>query len=68
MKSLQTIGVIGAGTTGTGIAQVCALSGLSVSMLDVDELRAQTAAMENYIVVERLRTSFPDVSAGGPPA
>ena len=68
MKSLQTIGVIGAGTMGTGIAQVCALSDLSVSMLDVDELRAQTAAMENYIVVERLRTSFPDVSAGGPPA
>jgi 3-hydroxybutyryl-CoA dehydrogenase len=68
MKSLQTIGVIGAGTMGTGIAQVCALSGLSVSMFDVDELRAQTAAMENYIVVERLRTSFPDVSAGGPPA
>jgi len=67
MKSLQTIGVIGAGTMGTGIAQVCALSGLSVSMLDVDELRAQTAAMENYIV-EPLRTSFPDVSAGGPPA
>ena len=26
MKSLQTIGVIGAGTMGSGIAQVCALS------------------------------------------
>jgi 3-hydroxyacyl-CoA dehydrogenase len=67
MKSLQTIGVSGAGTMGTGIAQVCALSGLSVSMLDVDELRAQTAAMENY-VIERLRTSFPDVPEGWPPA
>jgi 3-hydroxybutyryl-CoA dehydrogenase len=39
MKSLQTIGVIGAGTMGSGIAQVCALSRLSVSMLDVDEQR-----------------------------
>ena len=67
MKSLQTIGVIGAGTMGTGIAQVCALSGLSVSMLDVDELRAQTAAMENY-VIERLRTSFPAVPEGWPHA
>jgi len=27
MTSLQTIGVIGAGTMGTGIAQVCALAG-----------------------------------------
>jgi 3-hydroxyacyl-CoA dehydrogenase len=67
MKSLQTIGVIGAGTMGSGIAQVCALSGLSVSMLDVDGQRAQTAAMENY-VVERLRTSFPDAPGGWPPA
>jgi len=68
MKSLQTtIGVIGAGTMGSGIAQVCALSGLSVSMLDVDEQPAQTAATENY-VIERLRTAFPDVTGGGPPA
>lgn len=39
MKYLQTIGVIGAGTMGTGIAQVCALSGVSVPMRDVDEQR-----------------------------
>ena len=67
MKSLQTIGVIGAGTIRTGIARVCALPGLSVSVLDVDEQRAQTAAMENY-VIELLRTSFPDVPGGWPPA
>ena len=67
MTSLQTIGVIGAGTMGTGIAQVCALSSLSVSMLDVDEQPAQTASTENY-VIERLRTAFPDVTGGGPPA
>ena len=35
--SPQTIGVIGAGTMGIGIAQVCVLAGLSVVMLDVDE-------------------------------
>jgi 3-hydroxybutyryl-CoA dehydrogenase len=38
-KPLQTVGVIGAGTMGSGIAQVSALAGLSVVMLDVDEAR-----------------------------
>ncbi|HET7362259.1 MAG TPA: 3-hydroxybutyryl-CoA dehydrogenase [Burkholderiales bacterium] len=39
MNTPQTIGVIGAGTMGSGIAQVCALAALSVVMLDVDEKR-----------------------------
>jgi 3-hydroxybutyryl-CoA dehydrogenase len=33
------IGVIGAGTMGNGIAQACAVSGLDVSMVDVDDAR-----------------------------
>ena len=37
MTSLQTIGVIGAGTMGNGIAQACAVVGLSVIMIDVDD-------------------------------
>jgi 3-hydroxybutyryl-CoA dehydrogenase len=37
MTTLQTIGVIGAGTMGGGIAQACAVVGLSVTMIDVDE-------------------------------
>jgi 3-hydroxybutyryl-CoA dehydrogenase len=37
MTSLQTIGVIGAGTMGSGIAQACAVVGLSVTMIDIDE-------------------------------
>jgi 3-hydroxybutyryl-CoA dehydrogenase len=37
MTSLKTIGVIGAGTMGNGIAQACAVVGLSVTMIDVDE-------------------------------
>ncbi|BBP52842.1 3-hydroxybutyryl-CoA dehydrogenase [Pseudomonas sp. St386] len=32
---LQTIGVIGAGTMGNGIAQVCALAGFEVTLLDI---------------------------------
>jgi 3-hydroxybutyryl-CoA dehydrogenase len=39
MTTQQTIGVIGAGTMGSGIAHVCALAGLPVVMLDVDERR-----------------------------
>ena len=39
MTSLQTIGVIGAGTMGTGIAQVCALADLPVVLVDVDQTR-----------------------------
>jgi len=35
--SLQNIGVIGAGTMGNGIAQVCAIAGLSVTMIDISE-------------------------------
>lgn len=33
----QTIGVIGAGTMGNGIAQVCAAAGYSVLMLDIND-------------------------------
>ena len=36
MKSLETVGVIGAGTMGSGIAQACAVAGVPVAMIDVD--------------------------------
>jgi 3-hydroxybutyryl-CoA dehydrogenase len=35
--NLSTIGVIGAGTMGNGIAQICAVAGLSVVMVDVSD-------------------------------
>jgi hypothetical protein len=38
MTSLQTIGVIGAGTMGSGIAQACAVVGLSGS-LSLEEMQ-----------------------------
>ena len=39
--SLTHIGVIGAGTMGNGIAQVCAMAGLQVTMIDVQEAAVQ---------------------------
>ena len=34
---IETIGIIGAGTMGNGIAQVCAAAGLKVTMSDISE-------------------------------
>ena len=39
--NIQTIGVIGAGTMGNGIAQACAVSGLGVVMVDIDDAAMQ---------------------------
>jgi 3-hydroxybutyryl-CoA dehydrogenase len=37
MTSPQAIGVVGAGTMGSGIAQTCAMAGISVVMIDVND-------------------------------
>ncbi len=39
--SIQTVGVIGAGTMGNGIAQACAVSGVDVVMIDISEAAIQ---------------------------
>lgn len=41
--NLQNIGVIGAGTMGNGIAQICALAGFNVTLLDISETALQNA-------------------------
>ena len=38
---IQSVGVIGAGTMGNGIAQVCAVAGLDVVMVDINEKAVQ---------------------------
>jgi 3-hydroxybutyryl-CoA dehydrogenase len=35
--SIETVGIIGAGTMGNGIAQACAVSGIKVVMIDISE-------------------------------
>ena len=54
MTNRQIIGVIGAGTMGTGIAQVAALAGLSVAMLDVDEKRVARGREAIATALDRL--------------
>jgi len=34
---IESVGIIGAGTMGNGIAQVCAAAGLSVTMVDISD-------------------------------
>jgi len=38
---IQTVGIIGAGTMGNGIAQTCAVAGFSVVMVDISDVAVQ---------------------------
>ena len=50
------IGIIGAGTMGNGIAQVCALAGVSVVLLDIDDKRVAKGRDAIASGLERLVT------------
>lgn len=58
--SIQQIAIIGAGTMGNGIAQVCALAGLNVALLDVADtalekgLATLTANLERQVRKESI--------------
>lgn len=58
MKTIQTIGVVGAGQMGSGIAQVAAVSGYSVLLFDAFPGVAAKA-------VERIKTSLTKLLAKG---
>ena len=51
---IQTVGVIGAGTMGNGIAQACAVSGLDVVMVDIAEDAVQRGLATVSASLERL--------------
>lgn len=65
---IQTIGVIGAGQMGSGIAHVCALSGYTVRMLDVSQDRLDAAIEKIGANIDRQvakgRVSEEDRNAG----
>ena len=60
------IGVIGAGTMGNGIAQVCALAGIEVTMIDVDDAAVKrgvatlTKSLDRLVQKEKLDTKQKD--------
>ena len=65
--SIQTIGIIGAGTMGNGIAQIAAQAGLDVLMLDVSDAALQrgmaTAAGSLERLVKKEKISAADKGA-----
>jgi 3-hydroxybutyryl-CoA dehydrogenase len=52
--STQTIGVIGAGTMGSGIAQAGAVAGLAVTMIDVSDAALQKGTLSISSSLDRL--------------
>ena len=54
MINIQTVGIIGAGTMGNGIAQACAVSGLDVVMIDIDEAAVQRGLVTVSTSLDRL--------------
>ncbi len=63
---IQTVGVIGAGTMGNGIAQACATCGLNVVMVDIDEaavargLAAVTTSLDRLVKKDKLTAEARD--------
>jgi 3-hydroxybutyryl-CoA dehydrogenase len=68
MTTPQTIGVIGAGTMGNGIAQACAVAGLSVAMIDVDDAAvargrgAISTSLDRLVKKEKLSAADKDAA------
>lgn len=68
--SIKTVGVIGAGTMGTGIAQACATSGLNVILRDIDmkyvdgSLDRMEKSLHRAIEKGRMTTEEKDATLG----
>ena len=55
---IEKIGIIGAGTMGRGIAQICASSGLSVTLCDVGQGQLDDAAKSITLIVRSICDSI----------
>ena len=66
--NIQTIGVIGAGTMGNGIAQACAVSGLKVVMVDISDAAVQkgiatvSGSLDRLIKKEKMTAADKDAA------
>lgn len=60
MAEIRKVGVVGAGTMGNGIAQVCAVAGLAVEMIDISDTAVRKGmtiiddSLERLVKKERL--------------
>lgn len=52
--TIKTVGVIGAGTMGNGIAQICAIAGISTIMLDITDAAVQKGLATISASLDRL--------------
>lgn len=65
-QSPNCIGIIGAGTMGNGIAQVCAMAGLNVRLLDIDDAALKrgtdnvTRNLDRLVAKEKLTAAARD--------
>jgi len=68
MSKIQTVGVIGAGTMGNGIAQACAVAGIDVVMVDVADAAVQrglatiTTSLDRLIKKEKIAAADRDAA------
>jgi len=68
MSSIQTVGIVGAGTMGNGIAQACAASGLQVVMVDISQsavdkgLSTVAASLDRLIKKDKLTVAEKDAT------
>jgi 3-hydroxybutyryl-CoA dehydrogenase len=68
--SLSRIGVIGAGTMGNGIAQICAAAGLSVVMVDISDaavsrgMAAIGASLDRLVKKDKIKAPERDAALG----
>ena len=70
MTTIQKAGVIGAGTMGNGIAQACAVAGVPVVMLDIDQravdkgLAAIGGSLDRLVKKEKMTAADKDAALG----
>jgi 3-hydroxybutyryl-CoA dehydrogenase len=70
LAMIEVVGVIGAGTMGNGIAQVCAAAGLQVVMTDISEAAVQRglatvgSSLERLVKKEKMSTADREAALG----
>jgi len=66
--SVKKIGIVGAGTMGNGIAQVCAMAGLQVTMVDISEAAVErgiatlTGSLDRLVKKDKLTSAQKDAA------